>query len=298
MMIITKSIMNRKQAAAAVAALILAVTALHAQNEADFTVETTANGEGVIITKYTGATAAVHIPETIQNLPVREIGDRAFYHNYTITSVVIPPEVTKIGGSAFSSSWSRNKLRLALVTIPEGVTEIGPMAFAHTSLTAITLPESLTTLGVLAFAHTDIMAVTIPAGITHFLRDAEGKSNGAFYGCAKLRTVTAREGVKEIPGSMFAVCTALTTVSLPEGLETIGESAFNSCIALTTVTLPASIKRIDRRAFANCTALTTVIIPDSVGTIHFDNDGEFAGCSRLTPASHEALKKRGYTGGF
>ena len=62
-------------------------------------------------------------------------------------SYIIPPSVTTIGNSAFSSCKS-----LTSITIPPSVTTIGDYAFEECeSLTSITIPESVTTIGEKAF---------------------------------------------------------------------------------------------------------------------------------------------------
>jgi len=289
--------MNEKVLAVQYAAQAPAFTAADTQREADFTVEVTKDGEGVIIKKYTGALAVVRIPSTIQGLPVRKIGDRAFYDNYTVTSVVIPAGVTKIGAGAFScNERAKSKMQLTSVTIPEGVTEIDNEAFQDCPLAAVTLPQSLTTLGHSAFKDTNITAVTLPAALTNF--GFQDKNNMAFTDCKKLKTVTLPEGMKTIPIYMFWDCPALTTVTVPEGLETISRGAFLQCTALTSITLPSSIRTIGKQAFEGCTNLMTVTIPDSVKTIRFTNNGEFAGCAKLSNASRTALKNRGYMSRF
>jgi hypothetical protein len=77
----------------------------------DFTYDLTEDGEGVIIKAYTGNGGKVVIPAKIEGFPVVELGTWSFYGETnagmiapgsTITSVVIPESVKKIGGSAFS----------------------------------------------------------------------------------------------------------------------------------------------------------------------------------------------------
>ncbi|GHV16367.1 hypothetical protein FACS189493_2100 [Spirochaetia bacterium] len=85
--------------------------AVSAQNAADFNVALTADGTGVVITGYTGNGGAVTIPATIEGLPVKEIGERAFANerygqysvNTTITAVTFPDGLEKIGAYAFAS---------------------------------------------------------------------------------------------------------------------------------------------------------------------------------------------------
>ena len=69
--------------------------------------------------------------------------------------------------------------------IPDGVTEIGYLAFANcTNLTSITLPESVTSIGDSAFAQcTKLTAIRIS-------KNVETIGSDPFSGCSKLTTVT------------------------------------------------------------------------------------------------------------
>jgi hypothetical protein len=249
--------------------LAVAATAAFAQTEADFTVEVTSDGDGVVIKKYTGKTAVVTIPATIQGMPVREIGWGAFQES-GITSVVIPAGVTFIGGAAFASCG-----KLAQVTLPAGLIAIGVSAFHDCgALRSITLPDSVTYLG----------------------WDAHGGEQSAFSGSG-LTSITLSRNITSIPRLTFSDCKRLTNVVIPEGVTSIGEHAFSGCTALASLTLPSTIEEIGPSAFRGCSALSQVFIPSEVSSINFW-DGEFEGCSKLPLASQAALKKRGYRGGF
>jgi murein DD-endopeptidase MepM/ murein hydrolase activator NlpD len=99
-----------------------------------FIVQTIDNDDGkaIRIVSYMGNNTAVRIPHTIKNLPVKEIGDMAFYER-GLTSVTIPDSVTYIGSSAFNTN------RLKRLTIPNSVTIIDYMAFAGNNITRITI---------------------------------------------------------------------------------------------------------------------------------------------------------------
>jgi hypothetical protein len=252
-------------------ALILGLTAAaFAQTEADFIVELTDDGAGVVIKKYTGKTAAVTIPATIQGMPVREIGGGAFLQS-GITSVIIPRGVTLIGGWAF-----RNCGKLAQVTLPAGLTFIGDEAFAYCgALRTIVLPDSVTGLG----------------------RSRAGGGRGGVFAGSGLTSITLSRNLKIIQDATFVGCERLTSVVIPEGVTSIGMAAFSGCSALPSVTLPPTIKVIDMYAFARCSALSSITIPDSVSSISF-YERSFEGCSKLPLATQAALKKRGYRDGF
>jgi hypothetical protein len=255
------------------ATLILLAATAFAQTEADFGVTLTEDGTGVVITTYTGKILAVRIPATIQGMPVKEIGYRAFaYFASTdgITSVIIPAGVTKIGQEAFNL-----QTKLASVTIPDSIAEIGSRAFENCFiLVSVVLPKSLTVL-----------------------------KSDTFRGCGSLTSVILPEGLTEIESDAFVGCEKLASIKIPNSVTTIGSEAFQVCRALTSVTIGSGIENIGSNAFAYCSSLTTVTIPATVEKVTFNdgtngNYGAFSGCLKLTLASQAALKRVGYTGGF
>jgi hypothetical protein len=190
---------------------LAAIAAVNARGvtEADFTVDITRDGRGVIITGYKGAATVVKIPATYQKMPVREISREnrgAFYNNKTITSVVIPQGVTAVSGF-------------------EGCTQ----------LAQVTLPSTLRSIGVAAFEGTALKTVVIPRGVTEI-------GSSAFADCTSLASVTIPNSVTVIGQKAFKGCTSLTSITIPNGVTLIDDEAFMDCTSLTTVTI-APIKR-------------------------------------------------------
>ena len=107
------------------------------------------------------------------------IGDYAFDHCDSLTSVTIPDSVTTIGNWAFDDCNS-----LTSVTIPDSVTTIGNNAFEWCeSLTSVTIPDSVTTIGKAAFAScSSLTSVTIPDSVTTI-------GITAFWDCSSLTSV-------------------------------------------------------------------------------------------------------------
>src|SRR5215469_5742243 len=87
-----------------------------------------ANNNGNIITRYSGPGGAVVIPEAIDDMPVVGIGDWAFAHCVSITSVVIPDTVTDIGQGAFTGMDVHS--RLARIKLGRHLASIGTGAFS------------------------------------------------------------------------------------------------------------------------------------------------------------------------
>ena len=268
--------------------LTFILTPLWAQSESDFIVTFTTDRAGVVITDYIGRSPSdrpipgieggfytnpgsphpVRIPTTIQNLPVKEIGDRAF-RGKDITSVIIPEGVTKIGNYSFSSC-----SYLSSVTFPNTLTHISEFAFSGCrELRTITIPSNVTFIGQAAFSNTGLTSINWPSRLT------------------------------TIPNAVFAQ-TSLQSIVIPEGVTIIADFAFSNCTSLTSVTLPSTIVEIGSEAFRNCSALFTLNIPTSISNIRFVNlhgfmpHNSFEGCNRIPLATQARLRDLGYEGNF
>ena len=69
----------------------------------DFEYEYTEDNTGIVITKYSGTDADVTVPESIEDLPVVEIGDSAFEGNSYLECIDLPDTVAVIGVRAFAN---------------------------------------------------------------------------------------------------------------------------------------------------------------------------------------------------
>lgn len=83
---------------------------------------------------------------------------------------------------------------------------------------------------------------------------------------------TARDyKVTSISEGAFFQCRNITSVSIPEGITSIGEYAFGTCMGLTTVNIPSTIKKIDS-GFTACNSLERVDITDLTAWLKIDFD--------------------------
>jgi len=153
----------------------------------------------ITISKYNGSSLTVTIPNTINGLPVKRIGDRAFYIS-RITSITIPNGVVSIGDSAFYQCSDLNS-----AAIPASVTTIGHAAFQDCkSLTGIRLPKALTRIGPFAFS-----------------------------GCNRLQALVIPDNVTTVEENSFRECSALTQVVVGKGVRIVESFVFVDCISLT-----------------------------------------------------------------
>ena len=89
------------------------------------------NGEEVMVRSYQGTNPEVIIPAEYNGLPVTRIGEKAFYDNDLITSIVLPETVTIVGRLAFAFCGSLRSINL------ENVSEFEDSVFHSTKLTGV-----------------------------------------------------------------------------------------------------------------------------------------------------------------
>ena len=185
----------------------------------------------------------------------------------------------------------------AVVTLPEGTTEIGSEVFEnHTEITEVVLPETLVTIGSYAFdGCTGLMRIVLPetlktisfhafvncAALTEIVLPDGLTSLGshAFYGCKKLTEMRVPDGILTLEVATFEYCANLTKVALPSKLEKIANYAFDNCKALKEIQIPETVAEIGSSAFQYCAGLTELTLPDGLQTI---GESAFVGCSGLT----------------
>ena len=162
-------------------------------NDEPYTVTTI--GEGAFLS--CGSLTSVSIPESVTN-----IGTNAFAECWQLSSVNIPDGLTYLGDNAFL-----NCSHLASsITIPGSVTYFGTQAFAGCNLSSVTIDEGVTSIGGLAFFdNRDMTSVTLPQSLQQI-------GAKAFKKCKSLTTITIPENVTSIGEEAFSGCTGLTEV--------------------------------------------------------------------------------------
>ncbi len=168
------------------------------------------------VKQYLGKSNSPIIPDS-----VTRIGDHAFEHCYTLTSIVIPNSVTSIGDSAFAYCEA-----LTSIVIPDSVTSIGDYAFwGCDALTSIVIPNSITRIG-----------------------------DRAFDCCESLTSIEIPDGVIWIENSAFESCKSLTSIVIPDSVTSIGKYAFFGCDSLKSVKIPKRV-HIKKCAFPSDTEI-------------------------------------------
>ena len=163
------------------------------------------------------------------------------------------------------------------------VVSVGSNALKNSNVTEFRLPDSVKTLQDSAlYGANKLTAFEIPAGV-------ESIGMNAIAGCAKLRSITYKEGssLKTLGNGALSDNTVLETIALPNTLEDLGtyamfynyalrevtfqegskwttlpDGTFMRDVSLKKVNLPASVSTIGTQAFWNCEALDNIDISD------------------------------------
>ena len=136
--------------------------------------------------------------------------------------------------SSGSAPWFNDRSSIAHVSLPEGLTHIGNIAFYDcSSLTSITIPYNVTSIGNYAFSRCfGLTQVTIPNSVTSI-------GDGAFYDCNGLTQVTIPNSVTSIGDDAFSDCSYLASVVIGTSVTSIGNDAFYYCYNLDYIRIDA-----------------------------------------------------------
>ena len=187
------------------------------------------------------------IPDTYNNIPIKEIEERAFQHCSALKSVTLGKNVISIGYYAFLDCRA-----LTSVQLNANLIEIQANAFNDcVSLEQIELPKRLMTLGNGVFQScSSLKRIEIPTSIKVIQRQT-------FFNCIALEEVVLHNKIEAIDTAAFSN-TAIESIVLPNGLTELPMTMFLSCSKLKSVTVPSTVKKINAAAFSGCTSLETI----------------------------------------
>ncbi|MCL2804971.1 MAG: leucine-rich repeat domain-containing protein [Treponema sp.] len=229
----------------------------------DFSYELNSEGNGIIITRYTGRNPFLVFPAEIEGYPVVQIGKGSGSGNY------IAP---------YYESQSRDRSFIVSVVIPEGIKTIAQSAFyGQRKLINISFPASLTEIGSSSFSNCSFETVDLSK--TNLVEI----SQAAFQLNRNLRTVNLPETVTIIQRVAFENCRSLTDINIPLNIKTIEPHVFRDCGELFNLHIPDNINSINF-------IMSTTINPPT--------NNAFSGCGKLPIATRQRLQALGYTGNF
>lgn len=202
--------------------IAIGVTCFAANPESDFEYELFSDGSGIMITGYKGRSKTIDIPETIEGLPVIQLGkeySQSFLYglkdNGISYTVSVPKTVKVLELNAFMDF--KGKISIDITQLEE----ICNFAFTNSNLTGTVVIKPDMEIGYMAFKG------------------------------SKISEVIVQEEVTELsPGEYFSNCQNLKSVTLPKTLETMGPMMFRNCQNLTEIIIPEGIKIRYEEAFS------------------------------------------------
>lgn len=236
----------------------------------------------IVITKHIVSQSDVTIPDTIYDIPVRQIGESAFADDTGLQSVTFGSNVKLVGTNSFGGCTALESITFSVsasdiqigeyaftactglqsVEIPENITSVGRGAFyGCTALKEVTVAKTLSDIGGRAFAETRWLKEKVKEN------DFITVGDGVLIAYSGEKTeVKLPKSVKRISGA-FAGNTAIESLKLTSNVQEIGDMAFMGCESLTTVSIPKSVETIGSGAFYGCTNLERLIFKDTVKNI-------------------------------
>ena len=195
----------------------------------------------------------------------RIICDEAFWWCRSLSKIVIPSSVTRIGDSAFDTCRS-----LSEIVIPSSVTSIGKSAFSFCdSLSEIVIPSSVTSIGDGAFADCfSLKYISIPKSVIGLNGNPFAKWNGKLE-CLSPNFVYEDDVLfnKDKSRIISFRNQNIKSYVIPSSVTSIGDSAFLWCRSLSEIVIPSSVTSIGDCAFYGCFSLSEIVIPSSVTSI-------------------------------
>lgn len=200
------------------------------------------DGDKAVITKYTGTSSYLSVPNTIENLPVT-IAENAF-EGAKIRILILPDTLTEI-----PDEMCLDCKYLQSVQVPAKLVSIGEAAFKNTpALTSFVFPETLESIEYAAFWESGISGeITIPA---------KWKLGYSVFTSCHITKVTFENGVMEIPDCLFQNNEVLSEVYISDTVTSIGDWAFSGT-KVPQVTVPRTVKTIGNQIFSDFDAPVT-----------------------------------------
>ena len=209
---------------------------------------------GASLSHYFGLGGIVEVPA---DLHLKEIGNFSFAN---FEYILKTEEELAFDDAETSKQWYIGEATITKVVLPEGVEKIGAYAFANlTGLEEIVLPSTL--------EHIDYGAFYGCTALEKISFSSENNlkiiNQNAFENC-NLQDTVDLSAVCVISDYAFAGNQELEGVTTSKSLLSIGEYAFAGCKALKTVTIEAAKVKYGPYAFTDCESLTSFYVNAAV----------------------------------
>lgn len=156
---------------------------------------------------------------------IKSIGDYAFSHCYSLTSITIPNTLTTFGNRCFEDCYC---------------------------LQAITVPTSISSLYMyFCYNNYNLILASLPRSITQF-------GDYIFSLCYKLQKAQIPNSNITLGSHMFSYCYNLNSVKIPNTIATLKSGLVEYCVSLSYIVIPNSVTKIEGLLCRGCTFLSYI----------------------------------------
>ena len=258
---------------------------------------------------FNGCTSLCHYfngGENEINVPINttSIGTYAFANNTSITKIVVPNTVSKIGSSAFRGCSALVDISLPFVGNNEGAEnnyqQVFGWIFGYNDTSNSTIADNYSTnssngtaqaLEQWSYSSMRMVYYYIPKSVRNVtITKQTAIPNNAFRNCDLIETIKIPSNTVSIGNYAFYNCKAVTSYNgnehgvsiLPATLVNISDYAFNNNKALLKVVFSPALESIGSYAFNGCTALTEATAASNITTLTTIGSYAFNGCTSLS----------------
>lgn len=166
---------------------------------------------------------------------------------YTFDELQYFTGLTSIGEEDFCDC-----ILLDNVTLPEGITTIGPRAFRNSFLKKVHISKNIKSIGSEAFRNPE--ELTVDEDNPYY--DSRDNCHGIIE--TATRKMILGTDKSHVPDGIIIIgkgafsCCHLDNLTIPEGVVTIEDNAFYGCSRQASLSLPNSLRSIGNSAFAVC----------------------------------------------
>ena len=190
---------------------------------------------------------------------VKSIGSYAFRSVSSVSSVIIPVSVERIGEYAFydidtifCEAQTRPTTWVSIVWADSSINVIWGYNNQDSAEFSYVVKDNKAYLTKYKGSGAE---VTIPDTLSGFKVVSFGE---IFKNNINITKVVIGNNVTSVFPYAFQDCSFLTSVTIPDSVTSIGMYAFQDCSFLTSVTIPDSVTSIGSFAFQNCSGITRI----------------------------------------
>lgn len=234
--------------------------------------ELSINDDGVI-TSYTGTLRSLTIPEKINGITVKKLGDGVL-KNRNLTEIILPKSINEIGKESLAENPDlKSVFAYGLAVIGDKafydciwlkniflgkLESVGKYAFYNVGSKAFEIRESSFALNIKNLTHVSEGAFMNSAISEADIDVACSLGKNAFSSCNALVNIDFAD-LQQIDEGTFKNLKSLGNIKI-EKLDCVPKSAFSGCEALASIDLPDA-EKIEAFAFENCASAATIKIP-------------------------------------